>query len=191
MSTLNCKVADLPALVAYVATHQKWSDHYAMTVKCAVKACTKHLSPDLVVDPANPVVRDAPVQMAINMPHLSASTLEAYERNWLQLMSVLSGDTKVYRSRKGHAKPKPKADPAPVAIEPVTEPVVEPVIDEPTPVVSEPPASGLRMSITVTDDKVVITTANRHIEVSDLDPDTIKAAIQALTRAVLALDVEG
>jgi hypothetical protein len=187
MSTLNCKVADLPALVAYVATHQKWSDHYAMTVKCAVRACTKHLPNDLVIDPADPAVRDAPVQMAINMPHLAASTLDAYERNWMQLMSVLSGDTKVRRSRKGHAKPKPKADPAPVAVEPV----VEPVIDEPTPIVSVPPPTGLRMSITVTDDKVVITTANRHIEVSDLDPDTVRAAIQALTRAVLALDVEG
>ena len=190
MSTLNIKVSDLPALVAYVGTHQGWSKHYVTTVNSAVKACTKHLDSDMVVDPDSPMMRDAPVRMAFNMPHLAASTVDAYERNWMQLMSVLSGDTKVQRSRKGHAKPKPKADPAPVAVEPVTEPVVEPVIDEPTPVVSVPPPTGLRMSIVVTDDKVVITTANRHIEVSDLDPDTVKAAIQALTRAVLALDVE-
>jgi hypothetical protein len=187
MSTLNIKVSDLPALVAYVGTHQGWSKHYVTTVNSAVKACTKHLDSDMVVDPDSPMMRDAPVRMAFNMPHLAASTVDAYERNWLQLMSVLQGAERVHRSRKGHAKPKPKADPAPVAVEPV----VEPVIDEPTPVASEPPSTGLRMSIVVTDDKVVITTANRHIEVSDLDPDTVKAAIQALTRAVLALDVEG
>jgi len=184
MSTLNVTVADLPALVAYVGTHQKWSDHYTTTVKCAVKACTRHMDPTLIVDPNDPLMRDAPIQMAINKPHLAATTLEHYERNWLQLMSVLSGETKIPRSRKGFAWRHTNAakTAAPAA-------VVEPaVVAEPAAVVSQPPTNGLRMSVIVTDDKVTITTQSRHIEVTDLDPDTIKAAVQALMLAVLALE---
>lgn len=184
MSTMTITVADLPALVAYVAKHQKWSDHYATTVNCAVKACTIHLDPNLIVDPNDPLMRDAPYQMALNKPHLAATTLEHYERNWLQLMSVLAGETKIPRSRKGFAWRDTHAakTAAPAA-------VIEPaVVAKPTPVVSQPPANGLRMSVIVTDDKVTITTQSRHIEVTDLDPDTIKAAVQALMLAVLALE---